>query len=226
MGFLYPQVGISVNIFGRNNEDCIERALKSVQPFANEIIYLDTGSTDKTINIVERYTKQIYRQSVSPFNYSTCRNFLIERSNNEWILALDTDEVVTKELATKIRGFLHFLKFIYRPINFVYYKRVELIQDERHMLTSPDFHPFLFNPFLYKKTAGKWAGTVHESFSGIGEGMFWDIFGHVHYNLLMVDRLRNLKEGRAWAKALPDNELVKLYAHGAPVGEVPTNILW
>jgi len=222
----FTQVGISVNIFGRNNEDCIERAFKSVIPFANEIVYLDTGSKDKTVEIAKKYATKIFEMNVNPFDYSYCRNFLISKSEMEWILAIDTDEVVTDELAQKIRGFLYFLKFIYRPINHIFFKLAELVKDEKHFLTSPDFHPFLFHPRLYKRVNGKWVGHVHEQYKGEGEGMFWDIFGLVHYNLLMVDRLRNIKEGRQWAKDLPDDKLVELYSHNALVRDLPTGITW
>ena len=223
---IFKDVGISVNIFGKNNEDCIEKALKSVVPFANEIVYLDTGSTDKTVEIVKKYTDKIFLKQVSPIDYAHCRNFLISQSTMEWILAIDTDEVVTDELATKIKGFLFFLKYIYRPINFIYFKLAELIYDEQHFITSEDFHPFLFHPRLYKRMNAEWAGTPHESFIGKGEGMFWDIFGLVHFNLLMIDRLRNIKESRQWAKDLPNKELMELYAHNVPAKELPKEVTW
>jgi glycosyltransferase involved in cell wall biosynthesis len=223
---VFNDIGISVNIFGKNNEDCIEKALKSVQPFANEIVYLDTGSTDSTVEIVRKYTDKIFIQEVSPIDYSYCRNFLIGKSEMEWILAVDTDEVVTDELAQKIKGFLYFLKYIYRPINFVYFKWAELIYDEKHFISDSEFHPFLYHPRLYKRTTAEWVGTPHEQFKGQGEGMFWDIFGLIHFNLLMIDRLRNLKEGRQWAKDLPDKELADLYAHNAPVFDLPKGVTW
>ena len=144
----------------------------------------------------------------------------------EWILAIDTDEVVTKQLAEKIRGFLFNLKFIFRPINFVFFKSAELIYDEKHFVTSPDFHFFLFHPRLYKRIGASWINRLHEQYTGKGEGVFWDIFGLVHYNLLMVNRLRNVKEGRQWAKDLPDNKLAELYAHNTPVKELPKEIIW
>jgi glycosyltransferase involved in cell wall biosynthesis len=223
---IFKDIGISVNIFGKNNEDCIERAFKSVLPFAREIVYLDTGSTDGTLDIARKYATKIFEIKVEPFDYSYCRNFLIDKSEMEWILAIDTDEVVTKELAQKIKGFLHFLRFIYRPINFIHFKCAELIKDEQHFITNPEFHPFLFHPRLYKRMEASWVGNVHEQFKSKGEGMFWDIFGLVHFNLLMVDRLRNLKESRQWAKDLPDDKLVELYSHGVPISELPKEIIW
>ena len=223
---IFKEIGISVNIFGKNNEDCIERALKSVVPFANEIVYLDTGSTDGTLDIIRKYTDKIHIQEVSPIDYAYCRNFLISKSKMEWILAVDTDEVVTDELATKIKGFLFFLRFIYRPINHVHFKWAELIYDEKHFITSPEFHPFLYHPRLYKRATANWVGTPHEQYKGTGEAMFWDIFGLAHFNLLMVDRLRKTKEGRQWAKDLPDKELAELYSHNAPVEELPKEVTW
>lgn len=222
---IFKDIGISVNIFGKNNEDCIERAFKSVESFANEIIYLDTGSTDGTLDIARKYTTKIFEKNVDPFSYSYCRNFLISKSECEWILAIDTDEVVTKEFAQKIKGFLHNLRLISRPINFIFFKGVGLVQDEQHFLTPPEFHPFFCHPRLYKRIGAEWAGYIHEYFIGKGEGMFWDIFGLVHYNLLMVDRLR-IKDERQWVKDLSDEKLVELYSHRVPIAKLPKEITW
>ena len=222
---MFPKIGISVNIFGKNNEDCIERALKSVVPFANEIIYLDTGSTDNTIDIVKKYTDKIHIQKVWPMDYSYCRNFLISKSEMQWILAIDTDEVVTNQFAEKIRGLLNNFKYIQRPINFIFFKMINLIQDEKHIAGILDNNFFLFHPRLYKRIGSQWIGKVHEQYKGKGEGMFWDMFGLVHYNLLMIERLRK-KDGRQWVKDLSDEKIANLYAHNAPINKLPKEITW
>ena len=58
--FIMPQPFLSVLILTKNNQRSINYALMSVQPYADEIIVLDSGSQDKTLEIANRYTDKIY----------------------------------------------------------------------------------------------------------------------------------------------------------------------
>ncbi|MHB8076896.1 glycosyltransferase [Desulfosporosinus fructosivorans] len=69
--------------------DCLESVIDKV----DEIIIVDTGSTDDTVSIAEHYTSNVY---FFPWNndFSAARNFAIEHVSGDWILALDADEEV------------------------------------------------------------------------------------------------------------------------------------
>jgi len=83
----------SVCIIAKNEEKYIERCLKSIADFDCEIVVVDTGSTDNTIEIVKKYTTKIYHFDwVNDF--SAARNFSISKASNDWILVLDCDEWV------------------------------------------------------------------------------------------------------------------------------------
>ncbi|OGH03154.1 MAG: hypothetical protein A2798_01860 [Candidatus Levybacteria bacterium RIFCSPHIGHO2_01_FULL_37_17] len=88
-----------------NEEKNIEKCLKSLQ-FADEIIVVDNGSTDKTAEIVKKYTDKIFSQKNEPQKIDILKNFGIEKATSEWILIIDADEQVTPELANEIRSIL------------------------------------------------------------------------------------------------------------------------
>lgn len=94
---------LSVIVITLNEEKNIGRCLESVK-WANEIIVVDSGSTDKTIEIAESYGAKVYEQGWpgdGPQKY-----FGIEHATCEWCLVLDADEEVTPELARSIKDVL------------------------------------------------------------------------------------------------------------------------
>ena len=69
--------------------------------FADEIIIVDSFSTDETVSIAESYTKvKVYQHKFEDF--TTQRNFALDKANFEWILFLDADERVSKSLQQEI----------------------------------------------------------------------------------------------------------------------------
>lgn len=84
-------VGISVCIIGKNEEENLDKCLKSIQNIADEIIYLDTGSTDKSIEIADKYKAKVYKEKFEN-DFSKVRNTCKSYAKNEWILFIDCDE--------------------------------------------------------------------------------------------------------------------------------------
>jgi glycosyltransferase involved in cell wall biosynthesis len=85
---------ISAVITCYNNEDTIEKCLKSIS-FANEILILDSFSTDNTLEIAKKYNCIIHQQSFA--GYSKQKQDAIDLAQNKWVLLLDSDEFLTKE---------------------------------------------------------------------------------------------------------------------------------
>jgi glycosyltransferase involved in cell wall biosynthesis len=98
------QSTLSVAIITLNEEANLERTLASV-PFADEIIIVDSGSTDRTLEIARShpYTK-IFSESWKGF--SAQKNFAIEKCTSTWILSLDADEELSPALQTEMRVLL------------------------------------------------------------------------------------------------------------------------
>ena len=94
---------LTVIILTLNEERNISDCLESVK-WADQIIVVDSGSTDRTTELAARYTASILR--VSWRGYGAARNSGLDRSDGDWILWLDADERVPPELAEEIRGIL------------------------------------------------------------------------------------------------------------------------
>ncbi len=82
---------LSVCIISKNEEKHLSRCLNSIQNIADEIILLDSFSTDDTIEIAGQFNCKIY-QHEWPNDYSLARNKCISFAKSEWILFLDADE--------------------------------------------------------------------------------------------------------------------------------------
>jgi glycosyltransferase involved in cell wall biosynthesis len=88
-----------VYIICQNEEKHIERVLESVKDF-DEIIIVDSGSTDSTLEIVSEYTDKIYHQDW--LGYAGQKEYAKNLCSNEWVLNLDADEELTQELKDEI----------------------------------------------------------------------------------------------------------------------------
>jgi glycosyltransferase involved in cell wall biosynthesis len=94
---------LSVAIITFNEEANLARTLASVQ-FADEIVIVDSGSTDRTLEIAQSCDAKIISSSWKGF--AAQKNTAIESCTGTWILSLDADEELTPELQTEIRALL------------------------------------------------------------------------------------------------------------------------
>jgi len=91
---------LSVIIIAQDEEDRIERCLKSVQSVAHEIIVLDSGSTDRTKEIAKEYTHKVYETDWS--GYGPQKQKALDMAKGDWVLSIDADEALTPELQNEI----------------------------------------------------------------------------------------------------------------------------
>ncbi|MEK8132667.1 glycosyltransferase [Paenibacillus filicis] len=82
----------------KNEEASIERCLASVKPYADELIVVDTGSTDRTISLAEAAGAQVHTFEWND-NFADARNYSLEQATGDWILWLDADEVLDASAA-------------------------------------------------------------------------------------------------------------------------------
>jgi glycosyltransferase involved in cell wall biosynthesis len=113
---------LSVIIIAKNEEANIARCLESVS-FADEVIVLDSGSTDKTVSIAKRYTDKIFLTDWS--GYGVQKQRALEKATGDWVLNLDADESVSPELQKEIKkAMVANKKEAYRiPIQMVFYNK-------------------------------------------------------------------------------------------------------
>lgn len=101
----------------KDEEDVLERCLSSVQGLVDEIIIVDTGSTDSTKEIALKYTEHVLDKQWS-HDFSAARNESIGRATSKWVLILDADEYVEQQDINKLREFLS-TKNQRKPIGFI-----------------------------------------------------------------------------------------------------------
>jgi glycosyltransferase involved in cell wall biosynthesis len=90
---------ISITIICKNEENNIEECIKSAL-WADEIIVVDSYSTDKTVEIAKKFTDKIYQNGWKGF--AEQRNFALSKTTKEWIMPLDADERCSPELKEEI----------------------------------------------------------------------------------------------------------------------------
>lgn len=86
---------ISLAMIVKNEEKNIKRCLESVKGLVDEIVIVDTGSTDNTINIIKQYPNVKLYHFKWCDDFSAARNYAIENTTGEYILVLDADEYIT-----------------------------------------------------------------------------------------------------------------------------------
>ncbi|MFA5072413.1 MAG: glycosyltransferase family 2 protein [Nitrospirota bacterium] len=149
-----PTNRLSVALITYNEEANIRRTLESVK-WADEIVVLDSGSTDKTIEICREFTDNVFHQEWHGF--ATQKNSAIDTCTGDWILSLDADEPIEPELAEEIRTLIsssnsHDGYWIPRRTFF-------LGKEMKHGGWYPDY-----NLRLFKKGKGRFQErAVHES---------------------------------------------------------------
>ncbi len=87
---------ISVCMIVKNEEQYLENCLKSIKDIADEIVIVDTGSTDRTVEIAKKYTDKIYFHPWKD-SFSEARNHYLEYATGDWIFQMDADEELIQE---------------------------------------------------------------------------------------------------------------------------------
>lgn len=150
-------VTISACLIVKNEEQVLERCLRCLQPIVDEIIIVDTGSSDATKEIASKYTDKIYDfEWVNDF--ALARNYSFSKASMDYIYVADADEVIDEE---NIKRFL-LLKEAMLP-------EIEIVQ---MLYTNQLLHNTTYNydveyrPKLYKRLRTfHWVDPLHEMVS-------------------------------------------------------------
>jgi glycosyltransferase involved in cell wall biosynthesis len=122
-------INISFAILTKNSSETIEKTLNSIKNISNEIVILDTGSTDSTIEICKKYTEKIFiTEWKNDFSFS--RNELIEKCNTDFIFMIDSDEELKETSIIHLKKLLSNIDYkkVYAPKVIDLYKNTEKIR--------------------------------------------------------------------------------------------------
>jgi len=149
---------LSVITITKNEAAHLARALQSVQGLADEIIVVDSESTDGTTTIAREFTEHVF---VHPFEgYGAQKNFARQQATGEWVLHIDADEEVPTELAEEMRQV-----FREATVDFFF---VSIVTE---FLGRPLTHMKGTNLRLFRRTTGRWDGkVVHEQIERVTDG--------------------------------------------------------
>ncbi|WP_138496171.1 glycosyltransferase [Paenibacillus pinistramenti] len=98
-------IKIALVMIVKNEETVLERCLKSAASMVDEIIIVDTGSTDQTKQIAEKWKAQVYDFEWTQ-DFSLARNFGLQQSTADWNLILDADEYIHEADWEKVKSLL------------------------------------------------------------------------------------------------------------------------
>jgi glycosyltransferase involved in cell wall biosynthesis len=158
-GKIPPVLKLSVTIITLNEAEHIGAAIDSVR-WADEIVVVDSGSTDGTTDIARTRGATVITREWP--GYVDQKNFAAERASHDWIFSLDADERVTPALAAEIRTLL--AAGPAAPA----YRIARVTFHLGRWLRTTDFYPDS-QTRLYDRRAARWRGKyVHESVSADG----------------------------------------------------------
>jgi glycosyltransferase involved in cell wall biosynthesis len=139
---------ISVAIITLNEERNIKRCLESVQSIANEIVIVDSGSSDATQIIAQDYPAKFI---VHPFEgHIQQKNYALQCCVNEWVLSLDADEALSEDLCNSIKD-------IQEDDNAIAYSMNRLTNYYGKWIRYGGWYPDK-KIRLFKKSNAKWGG--------------------------------------------------------------------
>lgn len=96
---------LSLVMIVKDEEDSIGRCLESVKDVADEIIVVDTGSSDRTVEIAQSYGAKVFFHAWSG-DFSEARNASLNHATGEWVMFLDADEELVAEDTPKLKALL------------------------------------------------------------------------------------------------------------------------
>ncbi len=175
-------ITISLCIIVKNEEGVIRRCLESVKGIVDEINIVDTGSTDRTKEIVTQFTDRVFNFTWID-DFSAARNFAFQQATKEYILWLDADDVLLESDQELLLNLKQTLDSSVDAVSMQY----NLAFDENQHVTSS-----LRRYRLVKRERGfKWFGFVHE-YLEVG-GHLYDSNVSVSHLPLSRDQERNIR---------------------------------
>jgi glycosyltransferase involved in cell wall biosynthesis len=212
-----PYKSVSVCMIVKNEEDYLSRCLKSIKDIADEIIIVDTGSTDDSLYIAGKFTDNVHHldwcEEDGLGDFSRARNYGVDLAGGDYIFYIDADEELTNSR--------HLFKFI----NSDYYDAVLVNQMQvcsRDRLDALSVVSDESHPRLFKNNGIKFTGIIHEYPSRDDEHVLAKVVQHpntviLHYGYCNINMIYDEKYDRnrelihKYYKHYPERKIAKYY---------------
>lgn len=172
---------LSLCMIVKNEEAVLSRCLESIKDAVDEIIIVDTGSSDATKEIAKKYTDLVYDFKWIN-NFSAARNFSFSKASKDYIIWLDADDVITEENKTKILD----LKNNLSDEDIVMLKYNTAFDENGNAIFS-----YYRERIINRKSRLVWKGRVHEAIECTGKIIYSDISVN-HHSVKTEYSTRNL----------------------------------
>lgn len=148
-------ITISICMIVKNEEEFLARCLDSVKDLAEEIIIVDTGSTDRTREIAAKYTDKIFDFTWIG-DFAAARNFAFSKATMDYVYSVDADEVVDEENRQR---FLQMKKTLLPEIDIVQMKYGNQLEYGTIYNFDEEYRPKLFK----RVRTFTWIEPIHET---------------------------------------------------------------
>lgn len=176
-------ITLSVCMIVKNEEEVLERCLNCAKNIADEIIVVDTGSTDHTKNIARRFTEKIYEFPWCD-DFAKARNYSFSKATMEYIMWLDADDIFTpldQQLLLELKQTLS--------------PETDMVMMKYDVAFDADDNPTFsyYRERLFKRSGDfRWIGEIHEVIPQRGNVIYQDISVR-HKKMKANEPGRNLK---------------------------------
>lgn len=167
-------MNISACIITLNEETNLPRCLESLQGVADEIVIVDSGSTDRTPFIATDFNARFIRHEWS--GYAAQKNFTLSKAKNEWVLSLDADEALSPELRQEILA----LKQSAPAPDIAAYSMPRVVFYQGTWIRFGDWYPDVLVRLFRKDQARFAGGPVHERLEV--DGPVHPLRGEIHHH--------------------------------------------
>lgn len=175
-------ITISVAMIVKNEEEVLARCLNCVKQFADEIIIVDTGSSDRSKDIAKLYTDKVY-DFIWCDDFSKARNYSFSKATMDYCMWIDADDVVLDEDIEKIKQ----LKTTLDPLTSIVMLKYHTAFDEEG---NPTF-TYYRERIVKREELHLWEGEIHEVIPLTGRLLYQDI-AITHRKIKNTDSNRNL----------------------------------
>jgi glycosyltransferase involved in cell wall biosynthesis len=141
-------------LIAKNEEKDLPRALASLESVADEIVLVDSGSTDRTLEIARQFGARIFMRPFQSFGEQ--KNYAATQAANDWLLSLDSDEVLSPELQQSLREWKQ------REPDRVGYQLSRISQYLGVWIRHSGWYPD-YVVRLYRRDRGQFSGVPHDT---------------------------------------------------------------